>query len=214
MRDFANTWRNYSINDEAGMVICTWPEGKTKPIMPIPYNGETMDGFQWAAAAHMIMNGMVEEGLTVVKSIRNRYDGRKRNPWNEFECGSNYARSLASYALLNAFSGFTFDTTRKMIGFNPVTTGDFRCFWSLGHAWGEFNRNDQKAELSVLHGRLEIGELRIEGSPVRLESGQGEHLFSTHANGVFVLQQPLAMTQDDQLHIIFEELVQKKKHLQ
>ena len=51
----------------------------------------------------MIMTGLVDEGMTCVEAIRQRYDGERRNPWNEFECGSNYARSMASYALLNAF---------------------------------------------------------------------------------------------------------------
>lgn len=214
LRDFANPWRNYSINDEAGMVICTWPEGKIKPVIPLPYNGETMDGFQWAAAAHMIMHGMVEEGLTVIKSIRSRYDGRKRNPWNEFECGSNYARSLASYALLQAYSGFTFDTTRKMIGFKPVVPGDFRCFWSLGHAWGEFCRNGTTAEVTVLHGRLEVAELRIAGSPIQLETGQQALAFSVDANNeTLVLDEPLALTPGDQFRVIFEESISMEKPL-
>jgi len=41
--------------------------------------------------------------------------------------------SMASYSLLNSFSGFRFDMVKGMIGFNPVGTkkGSFRCFWSL-----------------------------------------------------------------------------------
>jgi hypothetical protein len=147
----------------------------------------------------MIMHGMVEEGVTVVKSLRARYDGKKRNPWNEFECGSNYARSLASYALLQAYSGFTFDMTRKMIGFKPVTPGDFRCFWSLGHAWGEFSRNDQKAELSVIHGRLEIGELQLHETPETLEINGCPIPFVISKHGVLVLEQPLGINAGDEL---------------
>jgi uncharacterized protein (DUF608 family) len=208
MRNFANPWRNYSINDEAGMVICTWPEGTAKPVIPLPYNGETMDGFQWAAAAHMIMHGMIDEGLTVVQSIRSRYDGKKRNPWNEFECGSNYARSLASYGLLHAYSGFTFDATRKMIGFKPITPGDFRCFWSLGHAWGEFSRNDQEAELSVLYGRLELGELQLEGTPIKLECHHHELPFSVDDPSTVRLDPPVVLTRGDRLRILFKPAVQ------
>lgn len=207
LRDFANPWRIYSLNDEAGMVICAWPEGTEKPVIPLPYNGETMDGFQWASAAHMIMHGMVEEGLTVVESIRARYDGRKRNPWNEFECGGNYARSLASYGLLHAFSGFTFDMTRKMIGFKPVVPGDFRCFWSLGHAWGEFSRNERKAELTVLYGRLEIAELRIAAAPVRLECGRKTLAFRLQADGAILLEQPLVMTRGAELSLTLRDCI-------
>ncbi len=111
MRNVFNPWRVFSLNDESGVMICTWPKGG-RPAIPLPYHTETMHGFEWAFAAHLAMNGMTGEALDIVHSIRQRYDGVKRNPWNEIECGSNYARSMASYALLPAISGFRFDSTR------------------------------------------------------------------------------------------------------
>ena len=45
--------------------------------------------------------------------VVDRYDGEKRNTFNEMECGSNYARSMASYSLIPAFSGFTYDMTNR-----------------------------------------------------------------------------------------------------
>jgi hypothetical protein len=106
----------------------------------------------------MIQSRLVEEGLSAVTAIRDRYDGEKRNPWNEFECGSNYARSMASYSLLNAFSGLRFDMTRRMIGFDPIQLQDgrFRCFWSLRSAWGEVEMAPGRAELCVLYGALPV----------------------------------------------------------
>ena len=74
----------------------------------------------------------------VVRVVRNRYDGEKRNPWNEIEYGSNYARAMASFALLPIFSGFTFAVPKKHIGFAPVIPGNFRCMWNLGAGWGDF----------------------------------------------------------------------------
>jgi non-lysosomal glucosylceramidase len=92
-----------------------------------------------------------------VKSVRDRYDGEKRNPWNELECGSNYARSMASYALLNAFSGFEFDMTQKIIGFNPLTLEEsFKCFWSLDSGWGEVVIDKTSLNLKVHYGQLEL----------------------------------------------------------
>ncbi|GLX67730.1 GH116 family glycosyl-hydrolase [Paenibacillus glycanilyticus] len=154
MRNEANTWRLYSLNDEAGIVICTWPEGTAKPSIPLTYNSETMTGFEYQAASHMIQEGFVEEGLSIVKAIRDRYDGEKRNPWNEFECGSNYARSMASYSLLHAFSGFEYDGVKGMIGFRPVQTmqEEFRTFWSLDRVWGQFEMTADHLSLKVLGG--------------------------------------------------------------
>ncbi len=163
MRDVYNTCRIYCLNDEAGLVICDWPDGKRKPWTPAPYSSETMNGFEYAAAAHMIQRGMVKQGMEAVAALRARYDGEKRNPWNEFECGSNYARSTASYALLNAFSRFTFDMSKARIGFDPVLTdrGRFRCFWSLDSGWGIVEIKPGRVELRVLHGSLDLRTLDL-----------------------------------------------------
>lgn len=100
MRDFANPWRVFSLNDEAGTVICDYPEGVGKPKIPIPYCEETMTGFEYSFAGLLCARNMTAEGVKVTKAIRDRFDGKKRNPWNEFECGSNYARSMASFGLI------------------------------------------------------------------------------------------------------------------
>ena len=158
-----NPCRIYCLNDEGGLVICAWPEGTQKPLIPAPYSQEAMNGFEYAAAIHMIMVGLVDEGMRCIEAIRHRYDGERRNPWNEFECGNNYARSMASYALLNAFSGFQFDMVTQSIGFNPVQVqdGQFRCFWSLDSGWGEFEMTDDGCELRVLYGELTLQSLRL-----------------------------------------------------
>ena len=163
MRDVFNPCRLYCIDDEAGTTMFAWPQGSRTPVVPVPYAEETMHGFEYQAASHMILNGMVEEGVEMVKAVRDRYDGKRRNPWNEIECGSNYARSMASYALLNAFSGFEFDMVRQTIGFHPVRTvsGRFRCFWSLASAWGEIEIRPDAAVLRVRYGNLALRSIAL-----------------------------------------------------
>ncbi len=192
MRGLVNTWRNFAVNDEAGVIICSWPDGKRKPVVPLPYHSESMHGFEWALAAHLIMCGMVTEGLTVVKSIRSRYDGEKRNPWNEIECGSNYARSMASYGVLHSFSGFKFDMTRGMIGFEPVQkNGAFRCFWSLGTAWGEYNR-DSDITITVKYGTLDLRELQLDRPARKLTLNGRSIAFKLDGNRI-ILPEPLLL---------------------
>ncbi len=163
MRDYANFCRVFCLEDEAGTVMFDWPAGKYKPMIPMTYAEETMHGFEYQVAVHMIQEGMLKEGLDVVKGVRDRYDGETRNPWNEIECGSNYARSMASYSLLNAFSGFSFNMVNRQIGFNPVhaVNGKFRCFWSLDSAWGDITITPQGAVLQVLHGKLELKSMAL-----------------------------------------------------
>ncbi len=160
MRHAYNPWRIFSINDESGLVICSYPKGSRKPVIPVPYTQETMCGFEYAAAIHMINHGMVNEGMTIVKAIRDRFDGEKRNPWNEIECGSNYARSMASYALLNVYSGFEFDMPKGRIGFHPIND-DFQSFWSLDSGWGIYNQQQNKISLSIIAGHIKLNELDL-----------------------------------------------------
>ncbi|MBW7458819.1 glycoside hydrolase family 116 protein, partial [Paenibacillus sepulcri] len=179
MRDYPNACRIYALNEEDGLLICTWPDNNS-PVVPVPYADECMNGFEYQAACHMIYEGFVEEGLTAVRAIRDRYDGEKRNPWNEFECGSNYVRSMASYGLLLALSGFEYDMTKGHIGFNPKLNEDeFSFFWSLSEGWGEFRHLGGVLELEVKRGSLalqsfasallegrEIAEIRCGGAAV------------------------------------------------
>ena len=160
-RNQINTWRIFSLNDEGGTVICTWPNGVRKPAIPLPYNSETMSGFEWAAASHLIMQGETAAGEAMIRAIRARYNGANRNPWNEMECGGNYARSMASYSVLQAYSGFRYDMSCGRIGFAPVKPGDFRCFWSLGSAWGEYERIGNEQRIRILHGAAEFREFDL-----------------------------------------------------
>ncbi len=176
-RDFFNPCRLYSLQDEGGVVICDWPEGTRKPVVPAPYCEETMYGFEYQVASHMIQEGMVAQGLEIVEVIRSRFDGEKRNPWNEFECGNNYARSMASYALLNALSGFSFDMAAGRIGFKPASalcppvTQEFRCFWSLDGGWGVFSQGLAEASLQLRQGRLVLRELQLDRKVFELAAG-------------------------------------------
>lgn len=163
-RNFFNPCRVYTLDDDAGAVICEWPEGKYKPAVPAPYSEECWTGCEYQAAAHMIQEGLVSEGVEIVAAVRARFDGENRDPWNEFECGSHYARAMSSYSLLNAFSGFEFDLVRDRMGFNPVFPKDGQkssCLWSLDPAWGVFEAGQKRIELKVLGGCIGLKTLRL-----------------------------------------------------
>jgi hypothetical protein len=160
MRNFPNPCRVFSLNDERGVIICDY--GDTAPVVGIPYAEETMNGYEYAFAAQLVSIGMVEEGLKVVEAIRARYDGHRRNPWNEFECGSNYARSMASYSLLLIFSGFEYDMVKKCLSFTPVhfdSARVFKSFWAINGAWGIVSFSEESFEFSVRYGSLELRQL-------------------------------------------------------
>ena len=184
MRYFANAWRVFAINDEAGAIICDYPNGVEKPEFPISYGGESMTGFEYAFAGLLCSRGNIQDGIKVVKAVRDRFDGEKRNPWNEFECGSNYARSMASYALIPILSGFEFDMPNNYIGFNPYETSSFKCIWSLADAWGNFEINNNIVKINIYGGKISlksiglkfcdnVSKLKVDGKDIdfRFENG-------------------------------------------
>jgi len=102
--DHENLQRVYVFRDEAGLILCSWPKGG-RPEYPFVYSDEVWTGIEYQVAAHMAFLGMKHESLSILRAIRERHDGRRRNPYNEYECGSHYARALASWSVWRAFGG-------------------------------------------------------------------------------------------------------------
>jgi non-lysosomal glucosylceramidase len=148
--------RTFALNDEAALVIADYGRGD-RPKVPFPYYAEVMTGFEYTAASHMIYAGMVREGLECIANIRARYDGARRNPWDEAECGSHYARAMASWSAMLALSGFRYHGGERHIEVLPrLPVSGFRCFWSTGTGWGTFSYGQAGTPLviRVLHGTL------------------------------------------------------------
>jgi hypothetical protein len=113
-------------------------------------------------ASHLLLEGMTREALAIVKAIGKRHDGERRNPWNQFEAGSYYARALSSWALLTASAGFEYDAAAGMIGFKP-TAGHFNAFWSAQKAWGSMEVKPGVCRLTTDFGTLALRQLRMAG---------------------------------------------------
>lgn len=186
MRTIANMWRNFSLDDEAGTVICSYPEGAYIPAIPIPYCEETMTGFEYALAGLMLSEGYVMEGESMIKAVRDRYDGARRNPYNEIECGSNYARSMASYAFMPIYSGFGYDMTKKSISFSPIS-GEGRYLFSVCESWGSVDISNDASKLTVFGKPLELKEISVpncEGA--KLVTVDGKSIAFEKRNGYLV----------------------------
>lgn len=154
-----NPQRTYALGNEAGLVLCSWPAGG-RPKIPFPYSDEVWTGIEYQVATNLIYEGLVEEGLSLVLAVRQRHDGFKRNPWNEAECGHHYARSLASYGLLVALSGFRCDLPNRTLSFAPAIQADeFSCFFAAGTGWGIFRQrrvnSKLEREIELLGGNLD-----------------------------------------------------------
>ena len=156
MYEHINVQRVYALNDDAGLIVCSWPEGN-KPKIPFIYSDEVWSGFEYSLATHMIYEGFYEEALTLVEAVRNRHDGIKHSPWNEVECGNHYVRAMASWGLLPAASGYKYDLTKNEVSFAPkYSSENFSAFFSTGKNWGIYKQQmvdgELKKEIEILYG--------------------------------------------------------------
>ncbi len=152
--------RTYVLNDEPALMVCDYGKAE-RPHVPFPYYAESWTGQEYLAAAHLLFAGMTREGLEAVHNVRARYDGERRNPWNEPECGYHYARAMSSWSTLLAASGFHYHGGRQAVTIKAAP--GLRCFWSTATGWGSFHVTASGAVLRVDHGMLAVRTCTVNG---------------------------------------------------
>ena len=73
--------------------------------------------------------------------------------FNEVECGNHYARSLASYGLLLANSGFEFDIPNKTIKFKTKKK-PYKTFFTTNNGFGVISIKNGEYNVDMLYGDL------------------------------------------------------------
>jgi len=201
---------------DKGLIICTWPKGG-RPAQVMLYSDEVWTGIEYQVAAHMIYEGLIEEGFAIVKAARERYDGLRppipRNPWNEIECGGHYARAMSSWSLLLALSGWNYDGPRYALRVSPRhTPAGFKCLFTGPEGWGSLaqtrDAQGQRNQFLVREGRLALAEVALGAQPapksaaVELDGQPVESSLSLReGDAVISLKQPLTLTAGQTLSI-------------
>lgn len=149
----------YACGDEGGLLLCTWPRGGALSL-PFVYSNEVWTGIEYQVAAHLLVMGCIEEGLEIVRVCRDRYDGRIRNPFNEYECGHWYARAMSSYGLLQGLTGARYDAIERILYLSPKIKGDFRGFFSTATGYGVVGVKDGKPFFDVKSGKVDVKQIK------------------------------------------------------
>jgi uncharacterized protein (DUF608 family) len=159
LSEHANPQRpGYAFPREGGLLLCSWPDGD-KPALPFVYSDEVWTGIEYQVASHLIMTGQLARGLKIVRTIRRRYDGRWRNPFDEYECGHWYARAMASYGLLQALSGARYDAVTRTLHLRPGVRGDFRAFLCTATGYGTVGLRKGRPFLEVVSGTIPVEKI-------------------------------------------------------
>jgi non-lysosomal glucosylceramidase len=174
--DHDSVQRTYVLNDESALVVCDYGKGK-RPEVPFPYFAEAWTGLEYTAAALMAAHGMVEQASECIESTRKRYDGERRNPWDESECGPHYVRAMAAWSAIVALSGFHYRGQHRHVTITPrINPAAMRSFWSTGTGWGVFGLRTEKQQtrvtISVLSGRLPVQTVEVAAPAVRTTAAQ------------------------------------------
>eukprot|EP00117_Sycon_ciliatum_P030672 scpid21673/ scgid5143/ Non-lysosomal glucosylceramidase; Beta-glucocerebrosidase 2; Glucosylceramidase 2 len=177
---------------DAGMVIGCWPDGVPPPNR-LTYTTECA----WTGLSHYFAGlcmymGQNDIAMQVLEDARYCYDGTRRSPWNEIECGDHYSRPMCAFQLFATASGLTFDVIEGPIlrvGFNPRLSFDkFQGFYVVPSAWGQYlqtvnaDRTSGTASVKVTYGQMDISELTLPFSTssivVKLSSSPAHVRFS------------------------------------
>jgi hypothetical protein len=158
----------YALGDEGGLLLCSWPKGG-KLSLPFVYSDEVWTGIEHQVASHLILMGLVKEGLDILQASRNRYDGRIRNPFNEYECGHWYARALSSYGYLQALTGVRYDAVEKTL-YIDSKVGDFTSFLSAETGFGTVSLKGSLPSINVAFGNINIEKAIVSGKTVALQA--------------------------------------------
>lgn len=148
----------FAFGAEGGLLLCTWPRGGALAL-PFVYSNEVWTGIEYQVASHLMLLGHVDEGLEIVRAARDRYDGRSRNPFDEYECGHWYARAMSSYGLIQGLAGIRYDAVDRVLHVEPRIAGDFRSFLATATGYGTAGVRGGKAFLEVRGGTIDVARI-------------------------------------------------------
>jgi non-lysosomal glucosylceramidase len=165
--------RVYALNDEPAILVCDYGKG-TRPRIPFPYYAEAWTGIEYLVAAQFIYAGMVHDGLRAIEDVRFRFDGERRNPWDEPECGHHYARAMSSWSPIVAYSGFHYHGANKLMALKPRADATLKGVWFTDSGWGIFTSSragaQEHVEILVTEGSLQLKSLQLRKSSGRTSS--------------------------------------------
>ncbi|ANW95302.1 hypothetical protein AXE80_02925 [Wenyingzhuangia fucanilytica] len=168
---------------EGAMVNGSWPKTPPKNFENLHDKANIWTGLEYEASCDMINEGLVKEGLVVIRSIHDRYNGTKRNPWNEIEGSDHYSRAMHSWNVLLSISGFTYNGPKGIIGYNPkLTPENFKSFFSASEGWGNYSQtktnNIQTGSIHLAYGKLMLNTINLNVTP-----GKTVKQLDIHLNG-------------------------------
>ena len=175
--------RTLAATGEGALVNGAWPKIKRQSFENTHDKDDAWTGLEYEAACDMINESLLEEAMIVIKAIDERYDAKKRNPWNEIEGAEHYSRAMHSWNVLLALSGYTYDGPAGKICFVPrMNPEDFKCFFTSAKGWGSLiQKREQSEQINAIE--IKWGQLRVKTLVFELPEGKLAEQANLEING-------------------------------
>ncbi len=166
--------RWYAMPGEGGLIVCTFPKGgaaesrgKGRDEWATIYFNECWTGFEHHVASHMMWEGMTLESLAITRMLHDRHHPAKRNPYNEVECSSHYARAMSAWGTFISACGFEYHGPKGYLAFSPrLTPEKFKAAFTSAQGWGTLEQSRegrvQSQRVHVRWGRLTLASLAFD----------------------------------------------------
>lgn len=155
--DFTHPYRVFADGADTGLLMCTWPTGG-RPAVPTRYCDEVWTGSEYQVAAHCLWEGLDAEADAILRGLWARYDGRRRNPYNEIECGDHYVRAMAGWSVVDARSGVRWDSTRAELHVSGERFGTWPLLTPTG--WGTVTVGADGVDVRCRYGTIDVAAIR------------------------------------------------------
>ncbi len=186
----------YNYKENEGLLNATYP-GKPRPSLSgdmkyfnglgIPYRiSSQMDtpwtGVEIQVAEHMMWEGMIKEGLEILRNVHERYL-HYGIYWNHIECDGHYFRPLVSMDIPNALAGFRYVGSLGLVLIKPRLQDLKGPVLAPGFV-GSLISSGRSISISGVLGSLRINavnvfnakvtSISINGKPVKFSYGKDE----------------------------------------
>ncbi len=154
--------------DGFGLRNASWPgTGFVSDIprdMWVDQGNTPWTGVELEFASFLIYEGLVDEGLKVIKSVDDRY----RNSglyWDHQEFGGHYYRPMSAWAILNAMLGL--GVNQETYSFNPKLNEDvYMLFFSFNKGTAHYVKSEKGVAIEVLTGEFTPKNLKLTNSGI------------------------------------------------
>ena len=198
-----------SYRPDFGLRNCSWPQ--YPDMFPIHESNLWVDqantcwtGVELGFASLLIYEGLVKEGLDVIRTVDNRYR-RAGLYFDHQEFGGHYFRPMAAWAILNAFVGleincgtFTFDP--------KVNKPSCTLFFAFPGGTAHYIKSPKGIEIKVLSGKLHYRKIVLRNSGLSTATLNGIRGVATGRKGELVFDMGRLTTAEEGQSLLIQSL--------